>query len=109
MSTRTFTRNRRMELIKKNKIELIDSLYNRMINNKNFGEERCVFNKDNFGKEIGEELYKLGGVDYLFESIRTLTEDIMYKQSNSENISYYYTDLRELEFCWNNISNEFQA
>lgn len=107
MSTRI--RNKRYELIKDKKFMLTNSLYNRMISNKNFGEERSVFNDDNFGKKIGEELYKLGGVNYLFETIRTLTEDVMYKHSNSENVSYYYTDLRELEFCWNDISTEFQA
>lgn len=57
----------------------------------------------------GKELYRLGGVDYLFYTMRILVEDLMYSQSNSKHLSQYYIDLRELEFCWNNISDKFQA
>lgn len=92
-----------------NKNRLIKNLYNKMIQDKDFGENRSVFKNNNFGERIGKELYRLGGVDYLFYTMRILVEDLMYSQSNSKHLSQYYIDLRELEFCWNNISDKFQA
>jgi hypothetical protein len=48
---------------------------------------------------IGEELYKTGGTDYLFITMRLLTEEL-----SSHNQCY----LRQLEWCWNGIG-EYQA
>jgi hypothetical protein len=50
-------------------------------------------------RKIGEELYNTGGTDYLFITMRLLTEEL-----SDYNRGY----LREIEWCWNGIG-EYQA
>jgi hypothetical protein len=78
---------------------LYKELKDKMFLNHNFTENRNVYKYN--GKNIGLELYKLGGSQLLFDTMRILVEDIMDRDSIHESI--YYTDLRNLEMEWSGI------
>lgn len=91
--------------------ELVDILYINMVINKNF-KNRDVFGKNNFGKNIGQKILDLHDTECdLFTTMRLLTERIMYNEDEyiKNHINYYYTDLRQLEFCFSELNTDFQA
>lgn len=56
-------------------------------------------------RKIGNELVLLGGSDALFN-----TMNIMVSRMQEEDYSDgHLSRLRELEFCWSGITDEFQA
>lgn len=79
--------------------EIIDIMYG----NSDFSYNRMVFAKR--GREIGEEIYKIGGYNGLFVVMDLLVERL--KESDYSN--HYLGDLRELECSWSDICDEFQA
>lgn len=85
----------------------IDALWRYMQNNKKFTENRTTFSTENTRK-LGEEIYATFGVDGLFDTMRALCDMTMY-QSEEKYQQYYFTDLRELEFAWSGISDDFQC
>lgn len=81
-------------------IELKDTMFLNM----DFTENRNVYKYN--GRNIGLELYNLGGSHLLFDTMNMLVGDIMYSTSIHKNV--YYTDLRSLEMEWSGIG-EWQA
>jgi hypothetical protein len=61
-----------------------------------------------FGKrarEIGEELVALGGANALFNTMNIMVAKMQEEEYSDE----FLSRLRELEFCWSGISEDFQA
>lgn len=86
----------------------IEELWEMMVHNRRRGHLRSTFSNNERARKIGEMLYRYGGTDALFAVARVLMDTVkctMYKAKQSD----FYTDLRELEFLWSNISPEFQA
>lgn len=73
--------------------------------NKHFNEKRVVFN--NRAVDIGNTLFEVYGAQGLFDAMRGLCDRVLYTET--EHQDYYFTDLRELEFKWTGITDEFQC
>ena len=54
---------------------------------------------------IGKELHKLGGYNALFTILNILQDELMTNEYSTE----YLHDLREIEFSFSGICDEFQA
>lgn len=79
--------------------EIIDMIYN----NNDFSYNRIVFSKN--GHLIGKKIYKIGGYKALY-----IVMDLVYQELiDLEYSNQYLGDLRELEFSFNGICDEFQA
>ena len=68
-----------------------------------------IYNPDSvtFGlraRRIGEELHKKGGSDALFICMNMMVDELLTEYSKD-----YLGCLRELEFCWSGISDDFQS
>jgi hypothetical protein len=85
--------------------QIVDEIYNMMISNIDYSENRSVFSRNKRGFMLGLKLYKVGGVNMLFDTMRVITEKIMYNQTNYDNI--YYLDQKELEHTWTSIDMRF--
>lgn len=71
-------------------------------------DERFVFvdeygNSNPKARKIGTDLYKLGGDHLLHNVMNQLVDIVSTKINNGE--EWLVFDLRQLEFCWNNIGN----
>lgn len=80
----------------------IEEIIDMMFANSDFTHKRIVFSTR--GREIGEEIYKLGGYRSLFAVMNILLETLQERDYHD-----YLGDLRELECCWSGICEEFQA
>lgn len=81
----------------------IEEIIDMMFGNSDFSCNRVVFAKR--GRELGEEIYKIGGYRGLFAVMDLLVERL--KEADYSNT--YLGDLRELECSWSGICEEFQA
>lgn len=79
-----------------------------MEDNRNKGNVSPTFAFNERAKNIGEMLHCKAGADGLFETMRILSEMVLY-QKNQNIQTQYYKDLRELEFLWTGITPDFQA
>jgi 5-bromo-4-chloroindolyl phosphate hydrolysis protein len=59
-----------------------------------FSLDESVSISGDFSRKIGEELYKTGGTNYLFSTMRLLTEEL-----SRHNHCY----IKTLEQCWDGI------
>ncbi len=71
-------------------------------------DERFVFvdyngNPNVYARKIGKDLYKMGGTNLLHNVMNRLVNIVNVKIENGEDWLAY--DLRQLEFCWNNIGD----
>ncbi len=82
-----------------------DELYDMMKSNRDFHLSRIVFGKRAI--EIGNIIFKKYGSDGLFDTMRMLSERVLYNEHAHQ--SDYFTDLRELECKWSGICQEFQC
>lgn len=116
-----------LKLYKKklNKIEIILIVYflnvmtndTKTINYKMFSDRiiemiyvnnNTLYDRDTFGKEghgLGKEIYRVGGADGLFAVIRLVEQELL----DCEYSNQYLSDLRNLEWSFNGICEEFQA
>ena len=83
--------------------KFIEEIISLMFNNTDFSYDRVVFSKR--GRQIGEEVYKIGGYRGLFNVINNLPDILQERGYSHDNLS----DLRELECSWAGICEEFQA
>lgn len=81
----------------------IEEIIDLMFSNSDFSYDRIVFEKK--GRELGEEIYKIGGYKGLFAVMELLVERL----TEADYSNVYLADLRELECCFNGICEEFQA
>jgi hypothetical protein len=86
--------------------QIVDEIYNMMVANIDYSENRAVFSRNKRGFMLGLKLYRTGGVNALFDTMRVLSERIV--NNPTEHDSMYYTDLRELEHTWTGIDPAFQ-
>lgn len=68
----------------------------------NFSYDEAIFGKR--GREIGEEIFEMEGYKGLFKAMELLTDTLQ-----SRGYYNYLGSLRELEWCWSGICEEFQA
>lgn len=80
----------------------IEEIIDMMFANSDFSYKRQVFSTR--GREIGEEIYELAGYKGLFNLMNLIVETLKEREYN-----HYLADLRELEWCWSGICEEFQA
>ena len=88
------------------KINIVDRLYSMMRSCEDTSENRNVFDNKST-REIGKYLNDKYSADGLFDTVRILSEMIMYQETT--NAGLYYIDLRQLEFVWSGIAPEFNA
>jgi hypothetical protein len=81
----------------------VDEIIDIMHDNTDFSYNRIVFQGK--GNKIGKEIYKVGGYKGLF-IVMELVQKVLIENGYSDE---YLTDLRELEFSFNGICDEFQA
>ena len=85
--------------------EYIDELFKMMKANKRFDEKRTVFGPR--AVQIGHDIFDNYGSSGLFNAMHALCDMIIYQSSKHQN--EYFTDLRELEFKWDGITDDFQC
>jgi hypothetical protein len=81
----------------------VNRIINLIYRNNNFSYDRIVFGEE--GRTIGKEIYALAGYHGLFDVISLVEQELLVCELSNE----YLRDLRELEFSFSGICEEFQA
>ena len=83
--------------------QFVDRIIEMMYGNNNMRYDIDIFKKE--GNKIGKEIYKVGGANGLFDVMHLVEQEFL----NCEYSNEYLGVLREIEWSWCGICEEWQA
>jgi len=87
------------------KVDRINNIFADRIIEMIFGSNNLNYSFQKEGNKLGREIYAVSGSNGLFKVMNIVEQKIMDCEYSNE----YLSDLRTLEWSWNNICEEWQA